>query len=342
MAKVRVLHVCNQLGLGGTEKTLQTFCKYLDKSRFEVFACGRLSGGVRVSELERLGVQVIVGPVDLTSLVRELKIDICHVHRGGDYEPGSLPEKRHGQPRVVETNVFNALDDHQGDLIDCHLFVSRFSYDRYVREHGGRRGGQYEVLYNPVDFEEFRGRSKDFEFMIGQCARPDEQKWHKVVIDALPKIFRKVPEARAIFQGIPDWIKQRLEGLRLDGRVHLMSPSLGVSDFYGRLDVFTHAARIGETFGCVIAEAMANHLPVVTLSTPRRSKANAQTELVEDNVTGFVCRFSWQYAGAVVELLQNPDLRERFGTRGYEKARDQFDASRLTRKLEGIYLGLMN
>ena len=60
MAKIRVLHVSNRLELGGTEKTLQIFCQYLDKSRFEVFACGRMGGGVRVEALERYGIPVFI------------------------------------------------------------------------------------------------------------------------------------------------------------------------------------------------------------------------------------------------------------------------------------------
>lgn len=43
--KIRVLQACNQLAIGGTEKTLQVFSKYLDRSRFEVYACGLKSGG---------------------------------------------------------------------------------------------------------------------------------------------------------------------------------------------------------------------------------------------------------------------------------------------------------
>ena len=83
MGTIRILHVCNQLDLGGSEKTIQIFCKYLDRSQFEVFVYGRLRGGVRVKEIERLGVPVFVGPADLDALVRDLKIDICHVHRSG-------------------------------------------------------------------------------------------------------------------------------------------------------------------------------------------------------------------------------------------------------------------
>jgi glycosyltransferase involved in cell wall biosynthesis len=130
--------------------------------------------------------------------------------------------------------------------------------------------------------------------------------------------------------------------LQLDGRVELLDPTVRVADFYDRLDVFVHGARVGETFGCVIAEAMANRIPVVTLSTPQRKKSNAQVELVEHNVTGFVCRWRWQYAGAVIELLRDHDLRKRFGERSYEKAREQFDAARLTGKLESLYMELLS
>jgi len=80
----------------------------------------------------------------------------------------------------------------------------------------------------------------------------------------------------------------------------------------------------------------------VTVATPQRKKCNAQGEVVEHNLTGFVVRYTWQYADAVIELLKNQTLRERFAERGYEKARDQFDASKLARKLEQLYTELMD
>jgi glycosyltransferase involved in cell wall biosynthesis len=342
MSKLRVLHITNKLELGGTEKTLQIFCRYLDKSRFEVYACGRLGGGVRAGELERLGIPVVIQPGDLTQLVRDYRIDICHVHRAGAYEPGTLPEKRGGFPRIVETNVFHDFDEQEGDRIDCHCFVSESSKDSYLRRYGRRSGARYEALYNPVDFSEFGSPREPFSAIIGRCSRADDQKWHDVCLDSLPRIFRKVPQARCLFQGATDRVRRKLVSLGVNGRVELVEPSVHVGDFYRRLDVFIHGSRIGETFGCVIAEAMANGIPVVTLSTPQRKKANAQAELVEHNVTGFVCRWQWQYAGAVIELLRNEALRVRFGRRSYEKARAQFEASALTRKLEQLYVDVMD
>lgn len=342
MAKIRVMLACNLLDLGGTEKAIQIFAKYLDKSRFEVFACGRQRGGVRVAEIEALGIPVILQPPDITKLVRELKIDIYHISRAGDYEPGSLPDKLNGWPRIVETNIFNAIDKQENEKIDCFLFPSRWSKDIYVRRHRMRSKARYEALYLPVDFEEFPAHTKEFSSTIGRCSRPDDQKWHDVCIDSLPKVFRKVPHARCIYQGSTDRVKTRLAALGLLGRVELTTTSVQLKDFYARLDVFTHGARVGEGFGVVIAEAMANRLPVVTIATPRRKKCNAQGEIIEHKVTGFVCRWRWQYASAVIELLQNHDLRKKFSQRGYEKAREEFEASKLTRKLERLYCDVMD
>lgn len=341
MAKIKVLHVGDLLGLGGSEKTLQIFCKYLDKSRFDVFACGRLRGGVREQELKRLGIPVFVGPLDLDELVKQLDVDICHAYRSGHYDPGSLPAKRQGRPRIVETNVFQDYDPVENLLIDCHLFMSRFSRDRYLQKFPRVAGARYETLYNPIDFEEFPPREKDFNFTFGRCGRPDYQKWHEVYVNALPKILKNVPEATCIFKGAPDEIADRIQAHPYNGRVTLLPPSAEVASFYQQLDVFAHAARVGETFGCVIAEAMANGLPVVTLSTPQRKKANAQVELVDDKITGLVCRSPWEYADAVIELLRNNELRMRVGRAGRDKALNEFEAGKLTRKLEELYRELM-
>ncbi|MBP0125075.1 MAG: glycosyltransferase family 4 protein [Nitrospira sp.] len=337
MKKIRVLHACNQLGIGGTEKTIQVFSKYLDRSRFEVYACGLKSGGLRVQALEDLGVPVIVQPADLTALVRALKIDIYHVYRAGDSEPGTLPEKQQGWPRIVETNVFEAFDQVQDELIDAQIFMSEFSRDRYLSRNRPRANVRYDAIYNPVDFDECAGGPSRFGNTIGRCSRADDQKWHDVCVNSLPKIFRKVPGVNCVIQGATDRVKAQLATRGLLGQVKILEPSLDVDSFYRQVDVFIHGARVGETFGCVIAEAMSNGIPVVTLSTPQRGKSNAQAELVEHKVTGFVCRFQWQYAGAVIELLKNRELRETFGTRSREKAREQFEASRLTKKLEQVY-----
>ena len=185
--------------------------------------------------------------------------------------------------------------------------MSKFSRDRYLSRNRQRLDVRYEAIYNHIDFDECSGGPRSFGNTIGRCSRADDQKWHDVCVNSLPKIFWKVPGVGCVIQGATDRVKTKLEKLGLTRHVNLLEPSLDVESFYRQVDVFIHGARVGETFGCVIAEAMSNGSAVVTLSTPQRGKSNAQAELVEHKVTGFVCRFRWQYAG-VVRIAEEPRI----------------------------------
>ena len=341
MKKVRVLLCSNVLDLGG-EKSLVVHCKYFDKEKFQVFVCGRLKGGVRVPEFKKYNIPVFVNPSSIDELLKELKIDVYHVWRSGHYDIGSLPKEKPRSLKIVETNFFRDFDYAQGHLIDCHLFPSDHCKDRYYADYGFTNRKRYGILYHPIDFEEFPLHPRKFTASFGRLSRPDDQKWHKFCINIIPRVYQKVPGSQCHIMGISEQKKALLDSLGLTDQVRLYDTSLNVASLYQNLDVFTHGSRVGETFGCVIAEAMANRLPVVTISTPQQKKSNAQAELVEDGITGFVRRFEYSYGNAVIELLRNESLRIRMGQLGYEKAREEFEGSRLTRKLEQYYWDVLD
>jgi len=341
MYKIRVLYGINILEMGGMEKTLQILCKYIDKSKFDVYVYARLRGGVRLAEIEKYGIPVFIKPGSLDSLIQDLKIDIYHVHRSGDYEPGTLPKKKPAGLKIMETNVFGELDIVENYLIDCHILISQWCLKKYLERHGQFHNKLYTVFYNPVDFEEFEEKAdRPFHNTFGRISRADDQKWHDICLKIIPRVNKKVPGARCHLMGVTDRVKRMLQSLGVMDSIVIHEPLLDVGNFYRQLDVFTHGARIGETFGCVIAEAMANRIPVVTVSTPR--KPNAQAELVDHKINGFVCRTEGQYASAVIELLQNHSLRRRFGEQAFQKARDCFDARNIVQRLESLYTELMD
>ena len=89
MAKIRVLHVTNRLEIGGTEKTLQIFCQYLDKSRFEVFACGRLGGGVRGSPASPQSEHFVVKNTSGSATIHYIVEAVDSQQRGSQCDEGS-------------------------------------------------------------------------------------------------------------------------------------------------------------------------------------------------------------------------------------------------------------
>jgi glycosyltransferase involved in cell wall biosynthesis len=109
-----------------------------------------------------------------------------------------------------------------------------------------------------------------------------------------------------------------------------------LAEFFSGLGVLAHANDTGETFGMVIAEAMAAGLPVVTHPCPGL-RDNAQLELVEHGVTGLVAATPEAYAAALVRLLTDPALARRMGQAGRAKARALFDTRVVAARLMDIY-----
>ena len=112
-----------------------------------------------------------------------------------------------------------------------------------------------------------------------------------------------------------------------------------LSRFYNTIDVFAHARRDGETFGCVLAEAMIHSKPIVSHLTPFM---NAQKEVIGD--AGFVCdQDNWrQYAEHLTKLRDDSAHRKLLSDRAHQRALDQFEARALTKRLEKTYLELLS
>jgi len=345
---VPVLHIAGGLGLGGTEKTMQLMVGNLDRTRFRpmVFA---FTDGPRRAQLTALGVEVFVGG-DLLSLLQRFKPAIVHIHRPGWPEPKLLRLLKLARvPAVVETNVFGRFDPSpQAGIIDRHLFVSRFCLERYAAMNRvDVSGPRHRVLYNPVDTDFFAARPPRVEPArptVGRVSRPDPGKWSPLALTMLPPLVKRVPEVRYRVIGGTRQAEQWVAESGLEANVEFCEPvgtDAELADFLGSVSVLAHANDTGETFGLVIAEAMAAGLPVVTHPCPA-PRDNAQLELVEHGVTGLVAATAEDYANAVAWLLTHPREARAMGRAGRDKAARLYRAQTVARQLEDIYADLLN
>jgi len=344
---VRVLHIANSLGPGGTEKVMQLLVSHLDRTRF-LPAVYSPEDGVRAAQIRALGVETYVGG-DLLSVLGRFRPSVVHLHRAGWPEPALLtPVKRANVPVVVETNVFGRHDPSpQARIIDRTLFVSRFCLERFRRATGLDDTGRYGFLYNPVDTDFFaRAARKDRDFsrpVIGRISRPDPGKWSRLALDILPILARELPGFSCrILGGIPeahDFVRQN--GLESSVVFHdPVSTDAEIAAFLDQVSLLAHANDTGESFGLVIAEAMACGLPVVT-HPAQGDRDNAQLELVDHGVTGLVADNAADYAEAVRHLLTHPDEARRMGEAGRAKAARLYRVQDIARQLEDIYLELL-
>jgi len=338
-----VLHVCGGLGLGGTEKAMQLLAAAMDPTRYRP-VIHAFADGPRRAQLTALGIPVHVGP-DLLRTAARVAPDIIHLHRAGWPEPHLLRSVAlAGAGAVVETNVFGRHDPSpRARIIDRHLFVSDFCLRRYGAVHGlDVSGARHRVLYNPVDCAAFAacpGAGPGAPPVVGRVSRADPGKWSALALEFLPHLLARVPGAAYHIIGGTPQAREWVGAQGLAARVRFLEPvadDAGLAAFFATVGALAHANDTGETFGMVIAEAMAAGLPVVTHPCPGL-KDNAQLELVEHGVTGLVAATPEDYAAALARLLTDPALARRMGQAGRAKARVLFDIPVVAARLMGIY-----
>ncbi len=351
--RVRVLQISPSLGLGGTEKVMQSFAANLDRNTFQT-AVYSPTDGPRGKLLRKQGIPTFIGS-DLFSVLEKFTPHVAHIHRAGWTEPGSLrPFKLARTPVLVETNVFGHHDPSpEAKLIDRHLFVSRFCAERFAKVNSiPAREPKYSVLYNPVDTDFFRDHcpaGRDLpQNSFGRISRADKGKWSNLALEFLPLLEEQVkkkellPFSYKIIGGIPE-AHQFVADKNLEQYVHFLPPVLTdgeIAEFLNSISFLVHANDTGESFGLVIAEAMAAGLPVITHPS-RDMRDNAQLELVDHGVTGFVARTAAEYAQAVKFLLTHPHEAKQMGEKGRTKAEKLFRAQDIATQLGHIYLELL-
>ena len=355
----RVLHLVQGLGLGGTEKVACLLaCGLLRSGRFET-AVWSPQDGPRTATLRESGVTLFLGGDASTALLR-FAPQIAHLHRAGWPQPELMRAVRAGLrflpdgtrlPRIVETNVFGRHDPSPGGkLIDCTLFVSHFCARRFAAvEKRPVAMPRYGVLYNPVDTD-FLGahclapEERDYARpVLGRISRPDKGKWSRIALDMLPHLTLLRPDFRFhVVGGIPE-AEDFVREYGLEAQVRFLAPVYSegaLAAFLDDLSVLAHANDTGESFGLVIAEAMAAGLPVVTHPCAGL-KDNAQLELVEHGVTGLVAETAEDYASAVAWLFAHPKEARRMGRAGREKASRLYAVDVVVKQLEAMYAALL-
>ena len=99
------------------------------------------------------------------------------------------------------------------------------------------------------------------QLVLGFMGREWERKGLRRMIAIFRQLLNHLPETRLVLAGAPmEEIAQLLTGL--EERVEVLGWVQNKEDFYGRISLLIHPARL-EAFGMVVTEAMARSIPVL-------------------------------------------------------------------------------
>lgn len=371
---INVLFLIPSLGLGGAEAQTIDLVNCLDKERFKVHLVSFEKNLDRLVSLSRNHVayqhvprRFKFDPVlvhGIASFVKENRIEVIHCTLQIAMLVGWAAARLSGaSPRLVgavhTTIARNRKDDAWERVLYRHVMQACesiiFVCDEqrsYWRKKYDYRGENAIVIHNGVDSRRFDPSRRDWTGDIRrQCKIPDDapvacciarfgtEKGQRVLIEAMKKVIKAVPESHLLLAGDGGErpaVEQLVSNLAsLNGRVHFLG---ALSDVRPVLDE-SHVLVIpstAETFSMAMLEAMSMERPVVA------TDVGGAREAVLQDVTGLLVKPGDVDSLAAAVVLMLRDL-ERTGTMGKvarEAVLARFSREKMVRETEELLYSL--
>ena len=161
--------------------------------------------------------------------------------------------------------------------------------------------------------------------LIGIVGRLQRWKGMHILIEAMPEVLSRYPDARCVVVGgehalEPDYpasLRERIEALHLENAVILAGLQFNVPEWMQAMDVIVHASD-HEPFGIVVVEALALGKPVVA------GNAAGPTEVITDGVHGLLTPYgdAPALAAAILRYLDDPDFSRQTGAAARQRAQE--------------------
>jgi phosphatidylinositol alpha-mannosyltransferase len=233
-------------------------------------------------------------------------------------------------------NAIGAMLDPLIERITAKIAVSEIARETLK----DRFNTEAVVIPNGVDTSKFEGIGVRSEWALpntlGFIGRFDEpRKGLAVLLAAIPKIAHEIPNLRILVAGpgnasdfeklVPPDLRERITFL---GRIS----EIEKAQFFKSITLYIAPNTGGESFGIILAEAMAAKTPIVASNLP------AFMKLLDGGESGaiFSSEDSDDLADTVLNLLENSQMRGDIAFSGFEKAKS-FDWDSVGNQILSVY-----
>jgi glycosyltransferase involved in cell wall biosynthesis len=366
-ARIRVLHVITDLGIGGAERLVVSAATRLAPSRFDHAICCLVERGPLAAEANAAGVPVFcVGGYPgvshpftfarLVRIIRRFQPTIVHTHLQSANLYGRLAARLAGAPVVIATehNVYVdkprryiAVERRLARRTDALIAVSEevrrvLSRQLAIEPSAIRvvRNGVRPTAPSPQRVAAWRTRleSRRGTICVGTVASLTPKKGHAYLLRAVGRLKNVGLDCSLALAGDgPE--RPRLEALSaqlgLEDRVHFLGVVRDAGDLVAAVDVFA-LPSLGEGLPLALLEAMHAGKPVVATAV------GGVPELITSGVNGLlVARASeTELADAIAELARSPELCARLGAAGRSTVEHAYSESAYLESLSSIYVEL--
>ncbi|NMA32993.1 MAG: glycosyltransferase [Clostridiaceae bacterium] len=364
---LKVLHLLNYLGVGGSERYIQSLAKKLHGKSCE-FYIAYSEDGLGKSTFEELGIKMIPlkmrSPFDmkaalqLKKLCGQLSIDVIHTHFLRENYISVLSRLAGNRAGIINTR--HMLFDNSRRVVLFNRFFTRFNsriiaVSQHVRDKLVKEGideTRISMIYNGIDPSEFGCSLSSFrkdmglteeDMLITSVSRFSPEKGHDFIIDvieymkenrsALGLTGKKYKFVLAGSGPLHEAVVSRakfgglLDDIVFPGYVDSIVELLKDSDIF-----IAHSQN--EALGIAILEAMAAGLPVIT------TDSGGAAEIVnESEQSGILAKYGdvQGYAKALASLINDVQLRRRYEDNGLKLVRERFNIDNTAAETYKLY-----
>jgi glycosyltransferase involved in cell wall biosynthesis len=367
----RVLHLTEDLGIGGLERILASIALHLDRQTYDPHVWCLARGGEVAEELQQQGVKVrVLGlsscyhPAGILALARQLRATGFHiVHTHGYFAGtiGRLAAALAGLPVLIH-HVHSTYHEYEprhrfvekslAHLTDRVICVTSAVRD-FVKNGEGIPTGKTAIIHNGVarpdrgmQAAEIRRERQQLgigpeEKVVASVGSLTANKGHSVLLRSIAQVTSQVPGTRLIVAGDGPLREELAAEARKLGVAAAVTWAGVRTDVYRLLqlsDLFVLPSLYREGLSLAVLEAMASNLPVIA------TNLGGMSEAVRNGKTGLLVSPGEvrELASAMADLLRDEGRSKSMGAEGrgiYEK---HFTLQGMMERIEGLYQDCLN
>ncbi|VAX38257.1 hypothetical protein MNBD_UNCLBAC01-2034 [hydrothermal vent metagenome] len=367
--KIRVIHLAENLNVGGAEYVMTMIARGLDKKKYYVEVWGIARGGSMVNILQAQGTVVkILGifsysnPFNILKLAKffkDFQPDIIHSHTYFSNTISRLAAKLAGVPTMV-VHVHSIYSQYTARHLWVERFLSRWTTKviscsdavrQFVLQKEKINPSLTTTIPNGVDVQKFSNiednsslrhelNIKSDDIVLTTIASLTPQKGHRYFLEALTEIIKINQNVKYFLIGdgpLRKELEEYVEKLGLGKYVQFLGIRHDVPLLLKISNIFI-LPSLREGLPLVIIEAMASGLPVIA------TDVGGTSEVVKEGVTGLLvpAKDVQKLIDAVVTLFNNPVDVKVMGEQGRKRAVKYFSQDIMLKQIEKIYQGCLS
>jgi L-malate glycosyltransferase len=358
--RIRVLHLIDNLDLGGAQTVLFGILECFDHSRFEVVlaAMHAHQGSIFFARAAELGVRVVpLSPrrwlplylATLPGLLIRGRFDVVHCHLYVSNWLGKPLARLFGVPAVVshdhcydrfrfEWPLFAAIDAFANRFADRILVIANSIREELINIEGVPVE-KIELVQNGLPDRPLLRRRLNVGKTIGGAGRLVGWKRFDRFLRVAKVLLERDPEYRFVLAGSgPDEqaLRSLANELGFSENLFWLGATPKLDGFFEAIDVFLLTSEF-EDLPMVLLEAMNYGIPSVAVAV-NETRANLAGDIlaldVKDTESG--------WARAIHELIISPEKCLELGARGHDLMRKEYLARDRVRRIEQIYTELLD